>query len=49
MQELRKRDKEVKVEFLIPDLRGNAEALSYIINSGVDVLAHNVETVGRQP
>ena len=47
MQELRERDKEVKVEFLIPDMRGNAEALGYILDSGVDVLAHNVETVGR--
>jgi len=47
IRELRKRDTEVKVEFLIPDLRGNEEALKSILDSGVDVLAHNVETVGR--
>lgn len=47
IKELRKRDKEVKVEFLIPDLRGNETALKSILDSGVDVLAHNVETVGR--
>lgn len=47
IRELRQRDSEVKVEFLIPDLRGNEEALKSILDSGVDVLAHNVETVGR--
>jgi lipoic acid synthetase len=47
IKELRKRDTEVKVEFLIPDLRGNETAIKSILDSGVDVLAHNVETVGR--
>ncbi|RKX27033.1 MAG: lipoyl synthase [Candidatus Zixiibacteriota bacterium] len=47
MKELRARDKNVRVEFLISDLAGNTEALAVIIDSGVDVLAHNVETVGR--
>jgi lipoic acid synthetase len=47
MRELTQRDPEVKVEFLIPDLRGNKEALASIIESGVHVLGHNVETVGR--
>jgi len=47
MQLLRQQDTEVKVEFLIPDLRGDAQALQVILDSGVDVLAHNVETVGR--
>jgi lipoic acid synthetase len=44
---LRQQDKDVKVEFLIPDFRGNKEALRLVLESGVDVLAHNVETVGR--
>ena len=44
---LRQQDKDVKVEFLIPDFRGNMEALRLVLESGVDVLAHNVETVGR--
>ena len=47
IRELRKHDREVKVEFLIPDLLGNKEALDVIIDSGADVLGHNVETVGR--
>ncbi len=35
------------VEFLIPDLKGNREHLGIIIDSGVDILNHNVETVPR--
>lgn len=44
---LRRQDKDVKVEFLISDLAGNYDSLKIILDSGVDVLAHNVETVGR--
>jgi lipoic acid synthetase len=47
IEALRRQDKDVKVEFLIPDLRGNRASLEIILNSGVDVFAHNVETVGR--
>jgi len=47
IRELRKRDTGVKVEFLIPDLRGNETAIKSILDSGMDVLAHNVETVQR--
>jgi lipoic acid synthetase len=35
------------VELLIPDLMGNVDALISILESGPDVLAHNVETVPR--
>jgi len=44
---LRRQDNDVRVEFLIPDLRGSFEALKIVLDSGVDVLGHNVETVGR--
>ena len=44
---LRRQDKNVQVEFLIPDLGGNYDSLKIVLDSGVDVLAHNVETVGR--
>ena len=47
MRELRARDAKIKVEFLIPDFKGNYEAIAAVIDSGVDVLAHNVETVQR--
>jgi lipoic acid synthetase len=47
MRELRARDPNIKVEFLIPDFGGNHDAIAAVIESGVDVLAHNVETVQR--
>ncbi len=37
----------VVVEALIPDFRGSLEALRIVVDSGVDVLAHNIETVRR--
>jgi lipoic acid synthetase len=35
------------VELLIPDLQGSPDALKSILDSGPDVLAHNLETVPR--
>jgi len=35
------------VELLIPDLMGNTDALETILDTGPDVLAHNLETVPR--
>ncbi|GIW45780.1 MAG: lipoyl synthase [Candidatus Binatia bacterium] len=35
------------VEVLIPDFRGDADALQIVLDSPVDVLNHNVETVPR--
>jgi len=37
----------ILVEVLVPDLRANPEHIKKIINSGVDVFAHNVEVVER--
>ncbi|MGD9078083.1 MAG: lipoyl synthase [Desulfobacterales bacterium] len=36
-----------KVEVLIPDFQGNAEALQTVLEAGPDVLNHNIETVPR--
>ena len=36
-----------KIEFLIPDMRGDQTATEIIATSGIDVLNHNVETVPR--
>ncbi len=47
LRELRLRDPLVKVEFLIPDLQGNMDAVRVILDSQPDVFAHNVETVER--
>jgi len=38
---------ECKVELLIPDLQGDRGALETILESGPDILGHNVETVPR--
>jgi lipoic acid synthetase len=37
----------IMVEALIPDFQGNWDALKTVIEAGVDVLNHNVETVPR--
>lgn len=44
---LRRQDSEVRIEALISDLAGNTEALKIVLDAGVDVIAHNVETVAR--
>jgi lipoic acid synthetase len=38
---------DIHIEVLIPDFRGNAEALRIVVDARPDVLAHNVETVPR--
>jgi lipoic acid synthetase len=35
------------VEVLSPDFRGNLEHVGVVVNSGLDVFAHNIETVER--
>lgn len=44
---LRERLPEAKVEVLIPDLRGNWDALDVILDAAPDVMNHNTETVPR--
>jgi len=44
---LRREVPEATVEVLIPDFRGEAEALYKVIEAGPDVINHNVETVPR--
>lgn len=40
-------DQSIMVETLVPDFNGNIDALKRVVESGVAVLAHNVETVKR--
>jgi lipoic acid synthetase len=47
IQEIRKRVPGCKVEVLIPDFRGNWEALNAVLAVKPDVLNHNTETVPR--
>jgi lipoyl synthase len=37
----------IKIEVLIPDFKGEAEALEKVLDPGPDVLNHNIETVPR--
>ncbi|KAK2161850.1 hypothetical protein LSH36_108g00034 [Paralvinella palmiformis] len=43
--EIKKRKPDMLVECLTPDFRGNKKAVEVIVDSGLDVFAHNVETV----
>lgn len=47
LKQLRMRDSNVRVEFLVSDFGGKYESLKTVLDGGVDVLAHNVETVSR--
>jgi lipoic acid synthetase len=37
----------IRVEVLVPDFKGDPEALRTVVGSGIDILNHNVETVPR--
>ncbi|HEY3279684.1 MAG TPA: lipoyl synthase [Gemmatimonadales bacterium] len=45
--ELRRRVPDVSVEVLIPDFKGDAEALRYVVQAGPDIVNHNLETIER--
>ncbi|MGB4730192.1 MAG: lipoyl synthase [Candidatus Hydrothermia bacterium] len=44
---LKERIPKILVEVLVPDLRGSADNIKKIVDSGIDVFAHNVEVVRR--
>ena len=44
---LKKNDSKIIVEVLIPDFQGSPEALMTVLESGADIINHNVETVPR--
>ncbi|MBM4296802.1 MAG: lipoyl synthase, partial [Deltaproteobacteria bacterium] len=37
----------IRVELLIPDFEGNLHAVETVVNSGIEILNHNIETVPR--
>ncbi|KAK4886105.1 hypothetical protein RN001_002376 [Aquatica leii] len=45
VKEIKKRNNNILVECLVPDFRGDLEAVNLIVNCGLDVYAHNIETV----
>lgn len=47
VRQIKLRDQEVKVETLTPDFRGQLKDVETVVDSGVDVFAHNLETVRR--
>ena len=47
IQAIRRLDREINVEVLIPDFKGDSTSLMAVIKEGPDVLNHNVETVPR--
>jgi lipoic acid synthetase len=47
IREIKRRDPKIIVEALVPDFRGDAEAIQMIVDSRLDVYAHNIETVSR--
>ena len=47
VEEVRKTAPGIKIEVLIPDFKGESEAIEKVIESSPDVLNHNIETVAR--
>jgi lipoic acid synthetase len=47
IRELKRLDSGLLVEALVPDFRGNGADVATIVESGLDVYAHNIETVYR--
>jgi lipoyl synthase len=47
IKKIRKRIPEVRIEVLIPDFQGNADALQIVVEARPDILDHNLETVPR--
>lgn len=45
VQEIKRQNSNILVECLVPDFRGDLDAVNTIVNSGLDVYAHNIETV----
>lgn len=37
----------IRVELLIPDFEGNLQAVATVVNSGIEIFNHNIETVPR--
>ncbi|CAD0198596.1 unnamed protein product [Chrysodeixis includens] len=47
VREIKRQNKEILVECLVPDFRGNRDSIEAIATCGLDVFAHNIETVER--
>ena len=47
IQEIKKINKDIRIEVLVPDFEGKKESVLKIIDKGIDVFGHNLETVKR--
>ncbi|UUV17296.1 lipoyl synthase [Fusobacteria bacterium ZRK30] len=47
IKEIRKIDKDVRIEILIPDLKGSEDSLKIVLKAMPEVLNHNIETIPR--
>lgn len=47
VKNLKAHNSKLLVECLIPDFRGDKEAIGLVAKSGLDVIAHNIETIER--
>jgi len=47
VRQIRKRDSGVKIELLTPDFQGSLDSVKTIIEAGLDIFSHNLETVRR--
>ena len=47
IREIKRLDPDILVEALVPDFRGDIEAIRIVVESRLDVYAHNIETVDR--
>lgn len=47
VKEIKKMNKDMIVELLIPDFKGNLDSIKTVAYSGAEVIGHNIETVRR--
>lgn len=47
VEQIKRQAPDCRIELLIPDLQGDWNALQQIIDSGPDIIGHNIETVPR--
>ncbi|VDD76677.1 unnamed protein product [Mesocestoides corti] len=45
VKQIKKKSSSVIIECLLPDFRGNISSITQMVDSGLDVYAHNIETV----
>lgn len=47
IKEIKNLNPDITIEALIPDFRGNEDDLYLVINSGAEIISHNLETIKR--